>query len=106
MIFYTLPLTVEPLFTDNSLNTSLLRTVFPIRAKQLSMAATAGVIWVLRMRKVLAAKLVRVLQCLNLFLGKASRHIFSTFNPLNTNTPLTRTLSMAPSVPVLTRCPY
>ena len=45
MIFYTLPRTVEPLFTDNSLNTSLSRTVFPIRAKQLSMAATAGVIW-------------------------------------------------------------
>ena len=55
---------------------------------------------VLRMRKVLAAKLVRVLQCLNPSLGKASRHIFSKFNPLNTNTPLTRTLSMAPlSVP-------
>ena len=33
-----------------------------------------------------------------LSLGKGSRYIFSEFNPLNTDTPLIRTLSMTPSV--------
>ena len=35
-----------------------------------------------------------------LSLGKKNPHIFSKFNPLNTNTPLIRTLSMLP------QCPY
>ena len=34
--------------------------------------------------------------------GKESSYIFSKFNPLNTNTPLIRPLSMAPSVSVST----
>ena len=37
-----------------------------------------------------------------LFLGKESLYIFSKFIPLNTDASLTRTLSMAPSVSVLT----
>ena len=37
-----------------------------------------------------------------LSLGKESPNIFFKFNPLNTDTPLTRTLSMPPSVSVLT----
>ena len=41
---------------------------------------------------------------LALSLEKESPHIFSKFNLLNTETPLTRTLSMAPTVSVLTRC--
>ena len=36
-----------------------------------------------------------------LSLGKESPYIFSKFNLLNTDTPLKRPLSMAPSVPVL-----
>ena len=37
----------------------------------------------------------------SLSLEKEGNYLFSKFNPLNTNTPLIRTLSMAPSVPVL-----
>ena len=37
-----------------------------------------------------------------LSLGKESRYIFSKFDPLNTNTPLLRTLFMGPSVSLLT----
>ena len=37
-----------------------------------------------------------------LSLGKESPYIFSKFDPLNTNAPSIRTLSMVPSVSVLT----
>ena len=37
-----------------------------------------------------------------LSLGKESSYIFSKFNPLNTDTPFIRTLSIVPSVSVLT----
>ena len=38
-----------------------------------------------------------------LFLGKKSPYVSSKLNPLNTDTPLTQTLSMASSVSILTR---
>ena len=41
------------------------------------------------------------LTALGLSLGKESPQIFSKFNPLNTVTPLTRTLSITPSVTIL-----
>ena len=37
-----------------------------------------------------------------LSMGEENPYIFTNFNPLNTDTPLIRTLSMAPSVTVLT----
>ena len=37
-----------------------------------------------------------------LSLGKESPYIFSKFNPINTDTPLIQTLSMAPPVSILT----